>query len=65
MGNAIRWNSIWTRVWHLVELVNSGGGNWEWAASGMTRSGREVWRFWSAAANHPSPSRDGDGTFLG
>ena len=37
------------------------------AASGMTRSGggTEVWRFGAAAANHHSPSGDGEGTFCG
>lgn len=38
------------------------GLGWQWAASGMTRPGgwTEARRFGAAAANHPSPSGDGD-----
>ena len=58
----IRYGHEW--IWHLVKLVNAGGGHWDGAASEMTRPGgwTEVWRFGAAAANHPSPSGDGEGT---
>ena len=52
------WNSIWARV----DLGSGEVGEcwrrtlgWHWAASGMTWSGREVWRF--ASGSEPSQSQ--------
>lgn len=57
LSGGIRYGHEWN--WHLVKLVNAGGGHWDGAASEMTRPGgwTEVWRFGAAAANHNGSQR--------